>query len=147
MSNTSRRLRTLTAVGLVAGLALGTAACSKKDEGTSSDGTVKIVLQYFGSPGFVNEKDPALDAVAQFQKANPKIKVEAQNMGKLSDFAPKLAQWLSAKSGAGDVVMLEEGTLLGYLQDNANWADLHEARRVEPEGRLPAVQVGSRLHR
>ena len=118
MSFTSRRLRTCISVALVAGLALSASACSKKDDDASSgDGTTTVVLQYFGTPGFE-------DAVTAFQAANPKIKVDVQNMGQLKDFEPKLAQWLAAKSGAGDVVMLEEGTLLGYLQDSANFADL-----------------------
>ncbi|MBT8225385.1 MAG: extracellular solute-binding protein [Dactylosporangium sp.] len=119
MSNTARRLRTLTAVGLVAGLALGAAACSKDDEDGGSDGTTKVVLQYFGTPGFE-------EAVKAFETANPEIKVDVQNMGQLKDFEPKLVQWLAAGSGAGDVVMLEEGTLLGYLENHEKFADLLE---------------------
>jgi cellobiose transport system substrate-binding protein len=119
MSFTSRRLRTCAAVALVAGLALSASACSKKDEGGSSDnGTTKVVFQYFGTAGAFDE------AVAAFKVANPKIDVDVQNMGQLKDFTPKLVQWLAAGSGAGDVVMLEEGTLLGYLQDNKNFANL-----------------------
>jgi cellobiose transport system substrate-binding protein len=119
MSSTSRRLRTSAAIALVAGLALSATACSKKDSGSSSsDGTTKIVFQYFGTAGAF---DTAVDA---FQKANPKIKVDVQNMGQLKDFQPKLTQWLAAGSGAGDVVMLEEGNLQGYLQDDKQWSNL-----------------------
>lgn len=119
MSNTARRLRTITAVGLVAGLALGTQACSKNDDSSSEDGTTKVVLQYFGSPGFD-------DAVKAFEEANPKIKVDIQNMGELKDFEPKLVQWLAAGSGAGDVVMLEEGTMLGYMENPDMFTDLQK---------------------
>jgi len=121
MSVTSRRLRSIAAVALTAGLALGMAACSKKNDSSSSsssdNGPVTLNLDYFGKPGFDQ-------AVKDFQTANPNIKVNARNQGELKDFAPKLAQWLSAGSGAGDVVMLEEGQLLGYLQDNKNFANL-----------------------
>lgn len=115
----SRPLRAVAAVGLTVSLALGAAACSKKTNtpASSDTGPATVVLQYFGQPGF----DPA---VKDFIAANPNIKVDVQNMGELKDFAPKLAQYLSAGKGAGDVVMLEEGTLMGYLQDNKNFANL-----------------------
>jgi cellobiose transport system substrate-binding protein len=124
MSVTSRRLRSVAAVALTAGLALGTAACSKKDSSSSGDGgassgPVTVSLQYFGKPGFD-------DAVKAFEASHPNIKVDVQNQGETKDFAPKLAQWLSAGKGAGDVVMLEEGMLLGYVQDNKNFADLNK---------------------
>ena len=110
--------RSAPAVALTASLALGTAACSKKNNSTGTDtGPVTVVLQYFGSPGFDQ-------AVKDFQAANPNIKVDVQNMGQLKDFQPKLVQWLAAGKGAGDLVMLEEGTLLGYLQDHKNFANL-----------------------
>jgi cellobiose transport system substrate-binding protein len=114
----SRPLRAVAAVALTACLALGAAACSKKNNtGGTGSGPVTVVLQYFGSPGFDS-------AVKDFETANPNIKVDVQNMGQLKDFQPKLVQWLAAGKGAGDVVMLEEGTLLGYLQDNKNFANL-----------------------
>ncbi|MBN1170719.1 MAG: extracellular solute-binding protein [Micromonosporaceae bacterium] len=117
MSNTARRLRTFTAIGLAVGLTLGATACSKKDDNDSADGTTTVVLQYFGTPGFD-------DAVKAFEAANKDIKVDVQNMGQLKDFTPKLTQWLAAGEGAGDVVMLEEGTLLGYLENPDLWANL-----------------------
>ncbi|OLB66553.1 MAG: ABC transporter substrate-binding protein [Actinobacteria bacterium 13_2_20CM_2_72_6] len=114
----SRRMRAVAAVALTASLALGTAACSKKNNSTGTDsGPATIVLQYFGSPGFDQ-------AAKDFQAANPNIKVDVQNLGQLKDFQPKLVQWLAAGKGAGDVVMLEEGTLLGYIADNKNFANL-----------------------
>lgn len=117
MSITSRRLRVGVAAALAVGLALGTSACSKKDDEGDGDGKVKIVMQFFGTPGFE-------DAVAEFEKKNPNIDVDLQNMGELKDFTPKLTQWLGAGSGAGDVVMLEEGTLLGFLAEPKNFANL-----------------------
>src|SRR5256714_9725573 len=100
-----RRLRAVAAVALTASLALGTAACSKKNNtstGTDS-GPVTVVLQYFGSPGFDQ-------AVKDFQAANPNIKVDVQNMGQLKDFQPKLVQWLPAGKGGGGRGMPRGGT-------------------------------------
>ncbi len=120
MSVTSRRLRSTAAVALTVGLALGMAACSKKkdDSGnTSNNGPVTITLQYFGTPGFDQ-------AVKDFEAENPNIKVDVQNKGQLKDFTPQLAQYLAAGKGAGDVVMLEEGIIGGYLQDSKGFANL-----------------------
>jgi cellobiose transport system substrate-binding protein len=113
----SRPLRAVVAMVLVATLALGVAACSKKNSGGTDNGTTTIVLQYFGSPGFDQ-------AVKDFQAVSPNVKVDVQNMGQLKDFQPKLVQRLAAGKGAGDVVMLEEGTLLGFLQDHQNFTNL-----------------------
>lgn len=120
MSVTSRRLRSIATAALTVGLTLGMTACSaKNDDEPSADGTgpVTISLSYFGTPGF-NQ------AVKDFEAANPNIKVDVKNEGQTKDFAPKLAQWISAGSGASDVVMLEEGMLLQYLKDNKGFANL-----------------------
>lgn len=128
MSVSSHRLRSVAAVALAVGLAVGLTACSKKGaQTTSGTGQVTVVLQYFGSPGFD-------EAVKKFEAANTNIKVDVQNMGQLKDFAPKLAQWLAAGSGAGDVVMLEEGTLLGYLQDNKGFTNLLDLGAASLQG-------------
>ena len=85
MSVTSRRLRSTAAVALTVGLALGMAACSKKNDdtgNTSDNGPVTITLQYFGTPGFDQ-------AVKDFEAKNPNIKVDVQNKGQLKDFTPQ----------------------------------------------------------
>ncbi|GAA2583978.1 extracellular solute-binding protein [Dactylosporangium fulvum] len=119
MSVTSRRLRSIAAATLTAGLALGMGACSAKNDEPSADGTgpVTISLSYFGTPGFTQ-------AVKDFAAKNPNIKVNVKNEGQTKDFVPKLAQQISAGSGASDVVMLEEGMLLQYLKDNKGFANL-----------------------
>lgn len=117
MSVIRRRLRAFAAAALVAGLSLGAAACSADDGGSSSNGQVTITLQWFGSPGFDQ-------AVKDFEAKNPNIKVNSENRGQLRDFQPLLVQWLATGSGAGDVVMLEEGTLLEFLQDPSKWTNL-----------------------
>jgi cellobiose transport system substrate-binding protein len=118
MSVTTRRLRTCAAAALVAGLALGTAACSKKDADTGgTSGTTTIVLQIFGTSGLDK-------AAAKFNETHTDIKIDAQAQGELKDFSPKLAQWLATGSGAGDVVMLEEGQIQQYLMEPKDFANL-----------------------
>ncbi|WP_426510838.1 extracellular solute-binding protein [Dactylosporangium sp. McL0621] len=132
MSFTSRRMRSVAAAALTVGLALGIGACSAKKDDAGSDGSsggpVTISLSYFGTPGFTQ-------AVKDFEAANPNIKVDVKNEGQTKDFVPKLAQQLSAGSGASDVVMLEEGMLLQYLKDNKPFANLLDlgAQSLESE--------------
>src|SRR5256885_12952017 len=100
----SRRMRAVAAVALTASLALGTAACSKKNNSTGTDsGPATIVLQYFGSPGFDQ-------AAKDFQAANPNIKVDVQNLGQLKDFQPKLVQWLPPRERGGAASTVREST-------------------------------------
>lgn len=127
MSVYTRRLRSIAAVALVAGLAIGAAACSKKEETTPGGGTVTVVLQTFGNFGYDE------GAIAAFEAANPNIKVDHQKQGELRDFAPKLAQWLAAGSGAGDVVGLEEGLLLQYVKNHQNFLNLFDVGGKELE--------------
>jgi cellobiose transport system substrate-binding protein len=118
MSVQPRRLRTVAAAFLAASLILAPAACSADDGDSGENGQVTITLQWFGSPGFDQ-------AVKDFEAANPNIKVNSENRGQLRDFQPLLVQWLATGSPQlGDVVMLEEGTLLELLQDPSKWTNL-----------------------
>ncbi|MFY1669425.1 extracellular solute-binding protein [Plantactinospora sp. WMMB334] len=132
MSVIRRRLRTAAVAALAAGVALGSAACSKSDDGGSSGegGEVKLVLQTFQNFGYDQ-------AIKDFEAANPNITVEHQKMGELRDFQPKLVQWLAAGSGAGDVVGLEEGVLLQYVQNHDKFANLLELGADELKSNWP----------
>ncbi|AVT30547.1 MULTISPECIES: extracellular solute-binding protein [unclassified Plantactinospora] len=132
MSVIRRRLRTVAVAALAAGVALGSTACSKSDNdgSTGEGGQVKLVLQTFQNFGYDQ-------AIKDFEAANPNIKVEHQKMGELRDFQPKLVQWLAAGSGAGDVVGLEEGVLLGYVQNHDKFANLLELGADELKSNFP----------
>jgi len=126
-----RRLRTAAVAALAVGVALGSAACSKSnDDEAGEGGQVKLVLQTFSNFGY--EK-----AIKDFEAANPNIKVEHQKMGELRDFQPKLVQWLAAGSGAGDVVGLEEGVVLQYVQNHDKFANLLDLGGSELKANFP----------
>jgi cellobiose transport system substrate-binding protein len=119
MSVTSRRVRSVAAVALSAGLALGMAACSKKSDNSGGGGTaagpVTITIAYFGTP--------ALEDAGKLW-TNSNIKLEFHNKGQLKDFTPALAQGLQAGSGLDDIVMLEEGILGEQLKNAQGYANL-----------------------
>jgi len=118
MSVTTRRLRTCAAAALVAGLALGTASCSKKNDEPAAGGKTTVLVQVFGAAGFE-------DAATKYNATHTDIQIDVQSQGELKDFAPKLVQWLATGSGAGDVVMLEEGQIQQYLMEPKGFADLN----------------------
>jgi len=116
------------AAGLATVALFGAAACSGDDEGGSSgDGQITLVLQTFGDFGY----DAAIE---EFERQHPNIRVDHQRMGELRDFAPQLAQWIATGDGAGDVVGLEEGILLQYIENPDGFLNLFDYGAQELEG-------------
>ncbi|MGC4941962.1 extracellular solute-binding protein [Kribbella sp. DT2] len=74
----------------------------------AADGTITLTVKTFGQFGYD-------DLVAQYEASHPGVKVKQDNIAKLADYTPKLQQWLTAGSGAGDVVALEEGILIKLM--------------------------------
>ncbi|WP_166351213.1 extracellular solute-binding protein [Phytoactinopolyspora limicola] len=143
------RHRTRSALAVAGVTALLVAACGGDDDSSDASGPdtepagdtdvddateeepageqVTLVLQTFQDFGY----DAALE---EFERLHPNITVDHQRMGELRDFAPQLAQWLAAGSGAGDVVGLEEGILLGYIENPDAFHNLLELGADELDG-------------
>ena len=68
-------------------------------------------------------------------------------MGELRDFAPQLAQWLAAGDGAGDVVGLEEGILLQYIENPDGFLNLFDYGRRRRSRATTPTGSGARHHR
>jgi len=120
MSVTQRRMRKAAAVALVAVVALGSAACSKKDDpAVGADGKITLVVDSFGEFGYD-------ELIKTYMTSNPNIKIEQRKTTKLDDYKPQLVKYLAAGSGAGDVVALEEGIINEFKATPDNWADLKQ---------------------
>jgi len=119
MSVTKHRVRATAAVALSASLAAGMAACSRNQTSDDPEGPVTIVVHTFGNFGYEA-------AVEEWNATHDDIKIDFQPQGELRDYAPRLAQWLSAGSGAADVTGLEEGQLLTYLQQPDYFTNLFD---------------------
>jgi cellobiose transport system substrate-binding protein len=118
MSVTRSRMRKTATVALVAAVALGAAACSAKDDDSkTASGDIKLVLDTFGEFGMD-------DLIKQYEQSHPGIKVEQRKTNKLDDYKPQLSKYIATKTGAGDVVALEEGIKGEYLAAPDNWVDL-----------------------
>jgi cellobiose transport system substrate-binding protein len=116
MSVTRRRLRTVAAVALAAGLAVSAAACGGNDDTPAGEKPSKLVVDTFGEFGYE-------DLVKQYEQETG-IKVELRKTADLGDYRSKLVRYLATRRGAADVVALEEGIINEFKLNPANWVDL-----------------------
>ena len=101
----ARAGRTLFAAMLAGAVAL-TTACGGS---TGSDGSgTTLVVKTFSQFGYD-------DLYKEFEASHPGVTIKEENIAKLGDYVPKLQQWMTAGSGAGDVVAIEEGNLSQYM--------------------------------
>ncbi|WP_262402645.1 ABC transporter substrate-binding protein [Actinomadura sp. CNU-125] len=117
-----RGLSTAVAALLVGGLAV---ACG--DDGDSGgDGTVELTVDVFGEPGYE-------ELYKQYEASHPNVKIKQRKVSSLDDFKPRIQQWMATGSGAGDVVMLEEGILPLYMQQPDKFVNLfdHGGKELE----------------
>ncbi|WP_431977460.1 ABC transporter substrate-binding protein [Micromonospora haikouensis] len=118
------RRRRLAAIALASvAMIATTSACGSDDEGSgSSNDPIKLVVDVFGDQGFGYD-----ELYKQYEAEHPNVKIEQRGKGLgLTDYNTRLTQQITAGAGAGDVVALEEGTIVQfYAQANkfVNLAD------------------------
>ncbi|WP_405057514.1 extracellular solute-binding protein [Kribbella sp. NBC_01505] len=91
--------------------------CGGSGTDEAADGTITLTVKTFSQFGYE-------DLYKQYEASHPGIKIKADNIAKLADYTPKLQQWLTAGSGAGDVVALEEGILVKLMAKPDQFANL-----------------------
>jgi cellobiose transport system substrate-binding protein len=94
-----------------AGLLLSACGGSSSGGAGSTSGTEKITLkvQDFGLFGYK-------DLYAKYMADHPNITIVEQAEGDLGKYTTALTQHIAAGSGAGDVVAIEEGSIISFLQ-------------------------------
>ena len=135
---------------LAVGVALGSTACSKKndDEASGGGGQVKLVLQTFQNFGYDQ-------AIKDFEAANPNIKVEHQKMGELRDFHVA-GVWRDYARAAGAVIIRradyialtgdrEAADVALWLAKGATVAQVLEGLRRLPFGAALETSVPSEI--
>ncbi|MBT0772213.1 extracellular solute-binding protein [Kineosporia sp. J2-2] len=145
MSPSMRGGRRLVALAAVAGLALTMAACGSDDDegGTGSDEQITLKVSTFGTFGY--------DALyKEYEASHPNIKIVESNEGDLGKYTNALTQRIAAGSGAGDVVAIEEGAIIQFLQApdkfvnfqdegfnelKGNWLDWKNAQATTADGK------------
>lgn len=121
--STHRRRYAAVAIAAVAVLA-ASSACSKDDNGGSGDSKEKIELtvDVFGDQGFGYEA-----LYQKYMKDHPNITIKERGKGTgLNDYTTRLTQWIAAGNGAGDIVALEEGTIVQFKAQAGNFVNLND---------------------
>src|SRR5262244_780506 len=112
----STRRRRLEAAMFAAAAVLAplTACCSNIDTG---NGKITLTVDIFGDQGFGYD-----DLYKQYEAAHPNVTIKERGKGLgLGDYNTRLTQWMASGAGAGDVVALEEGTLVQFKAQATNF--------------------------
>ncbi|MBB4774123.1 ABC transporter substrate-binding protein [Actinomadura livida] len=120
-----RGLSTAMAAVLVGGLVV---SCGGDDgeDGGSDGGPVELTVDVFGEAGYE-------EIAKQYEQSHPNVTVKLRKVSSLDEYKPRIQQWMSTGSGAGDVVMLEEGILPLYMQQANKFVNLfdHGGKELE----------------
>lgn len=105
-------------------------AAEDEDSGDSTDDEeemedaepVTLTVDVFGEQGFGYEA-----LYDQYMEENPHVTIEERGAGLgLGDYNDRLVQQITAGSGAGDIVALEEGTIVQFYAQLDKFVDLAE---------------------
>ncbi|QIG44505.1 extracellular solute-binding protein [Nocardioides anomalus] len=114
----TRARRTAAAAGLLLLAAAGLAGCGDDADGASgSDTTLRVSV--FGNFGYE-------DLYKQFERDHPGVKIVETSEGDLGQYNTQLTQKIAAGSGAGDVVAIEEGQVVNFLQSADKFVNFQE---------------------
>ena len=118
------RRRRFAAIALASVVVLGTtAACgddSDSGDSGSGDGPITLVVDVFGDQGFGYE-----ELYKQYEAEHTNVKIQERGKGLgLGDYNTRLTQQITAGSGAGDVVALEEGTIVQFYAQADKFVNL-----------------------
>jgi cellobiose transport system substrate-binding protein len=106
------------ALATLAASVLLVSACGD-DGGSEADGQVTLTVQNFGLFGYK-------DLYAQYMKDHPNIKIVEQAEGDLTKYTNALTQRIAAGRGAGDVVAIEEGAIIQFLQAKDRFVNMQD---------------------
>lgn len=141
-----RSIRSKTTVAVLGAAALFMTACggdaSESDAGSDAAGTeddagsdgeqeeITLVVDVFGEQGFGYDR-----LYEQYMEENPHVTIEERGAGLgVGDYNDRLVQQITAGSGAGDVVALEEGTIVQFYGQLDKFIDLADYGAAELEG-------------
>jgi cellobiose transport system substrate-binding protein len=112
------------AVAVLTALALGTAGCGSSDPSSSSDSgssnaPVTLHVSVFGRFGYA-------DLYKKYHAAHPNVKIVESAEGDLGKYTTALTQKIAAGSGAADVVAIEEGSIIQFLQGADKFVNMQD---------------------
>ena len=131
------------ALATLAASALLVSACGDGDSSGDDGGQITLKVQNFGLFGY---KD---SLYAQYMKDHPNIKIVEQAEGDISKYTNALTQHIAAGRGAGDVVAIEEGSVVQFLQAKDRFVNMqdHGSNEDATENRSGGEDEGGEGHR
>jgi cellobiose transport system substrate-binding protein len=112
------RKRIATVAALVLGASAALAACGGDDDGGGS-GQTTLRVNVFGNFGYEELYD-------QFEADHEGVRIVESAEGDLGQYNTQLTQRIAAGSGAGDVVAIEEGLVVNFLQSADKFVNFQE---------------------
>lgn len=115
---TLNRTRRIAASLATVAVALGGLAACGDDSGADGD-DITLRVNLFGKFGYT-------EAYEKFEAANPGVKIVETAEGDLGKYNTKLTQQIAAGGDAGDIVAIEEGQTVAFLQAADKFVNLQE---------------------
>ncbi|AWB92725.1 ABC transporter substrate-binding protein [Aeromicrobium chenweiae] len=114
--NRTKRIAAAAVSSLVVGV-LAAGCGGSSDDG--SGGSVTLRVNLFGQFGYK-------DLYKQYESEHPGVKIVESAEGDLGKYNTKLSQQIAANAAAGDVVAIEEGQTVNFLQSADKFVNLQE---------------------
>lgn len=111
------RNRTAALAALALAVSPALAACGGDDAEAGGSTTLRVSL--FGNFGYE-------ELYQQFEKDHPGVRIVESAEGDLGQYNTQLTQKIAAGSGAGDVVAIEEGQVINFLQSADKFVNFQE---------------------
>lgn len=118
--NRTQRIAALAVSALAAGVLA--AGCGSDSGGSDKNVTLRVNL--FGQFGYK-------DVYKQFEKDHPGVKIVETAEGDLGKYNTKLSQQIAANAAAGDVVAIEEGQTVNFLQSADKFVNFQDEGALE----------------
>ncbi len=115
--NRTQRIAAAAASALVVGVLA--AGCGGSDTEGSGNDKVTLRVNLFGQFGYK-------DLYKKFEKDHPGVKIVETAEGDLGKYNTKLSQQIAANAAAGDVVAIEEGQTVNFLQTADKFVNLQD---------------------
>ncbi|MEV7226238.1 MULTISPECIES: extracellular solute-binding protein [Polymorphospora] len=114
------RRRRIAAAALASVAVFAATACGNDSDSADPNEPITLIVDVFGDQGFGYEA-----LYEQYQADNPNIKIQERGKGLgLGDYNTRLTQQITAGAGAGDVVAIEEGTIVQFYAQADKFVNL-----------------------
>ncbi|MEV0396694.1 ABC transporter substrate-binding protein [Polymorphospora rubra] len=124
------RRRRIAAAALASVAVFAATACGNDSDSADPNEPITLIVDVFGDQGFGYEA-----LYEQYQADNPNIKIQERGKGLgLGDYNTRLTQQITAGAGAGDVVAIEEGTIVQFYAQADKFVNLADHGANELKG-------------